>query len=352
MRGLIFAAIGLGLVACTAPEVVPVPAETAWQFDAHASALRAASCPEGTAFERAISLPISVTEIERGTPAQQAKALQGMSFVGAWHLTADNPNFGGLSGLAVMRSGSLLAINDAGVWVWIGIDPETGAPDGIGSIANMRAADGNFFASKKAGDSEGLAFRDGLALVSFEQEHRIEAFDLEGCGTAARAARVVDLPSVILDQRVPNNRGAEALSLFGDGALQVGFEVRNLEGSPAGRVIGHKTLADVSRLYQPDSYLLTDMDYHGEMMAHVFRAYDPIRGTRVRVRVSPVGGGDGVAFANLKSPLPVDNFEGIAFGQSPSGASRIWLISDDNFNPAKQRTLLFAFDLDSTLPDQ
>ncbi len=346
MRGLILAVTGLGLAACTAPEVVSKPAGTPWQFETHASALRAASCPDGVAFERAISLPISVTEIDRGTPDQQARALNGMSFAGAWHLTAGNPNFGGLSGLAVMPSGSLLAINDAGVWVWIGIDPETGAPDGIGSIANMRAADGNFFARKQAGDSEGLTFRDGLALVSFEQQHRIEAFDLEGCGTAARAARVVDLPSVILGMRLPNNRGAEALSLFGDGALQVGFEVRNMEGSPAGRVVGHKALTDVSRLYQPDSYLLTDMDYHGEMMAHVFRAYDPIRGARVRVRVSPVGGGNEVAFADLKPPLPVDNFEGIAFGRSPSGVRRIWLISDDNFNPDKQRTLLFAFDLD------
>ncbi|MCF6329138.1 MAG: esterase-like activity of phytase family protein, partial [Henriciella sp.] len=191
MRGFILAVTGLGLVACTAPETVSKPAGTPWQFETHESALRAASCPEGVGFERAISLPISVTEIDRGTPDQQARALKGMSFSGAWHLTADNPNFGGLSGLAVMPSGSLLAINDAGVWVWIGIDSETGAPDGIGSIANMRAADGNFFARKQAGDSEGLAFRDGLALVSFEQQHRIEAFDLEGCGTAARAARVV-----------------------------------------------------------------------------------------------------------------------------------------------------------------
>jgi hypothetical protein len=50
--------------------------------------------------------------------------------------------------------------------------------------------------------------------------------------------------------------------------------------------------------------------------------------------------GDGL----FKQPLPVDNFEGVAIGQAPSGATRIWLISDDNFS-GNQRTLLLALDL-------
>ena len=356
MRGLWVGLLAIGVSACVAAEE-PAPlvqtkvgdyhgGNAPWHFDDHAATLRTASCPEGTAFERAVPLHIEADAIDSGSAKQQAEQLQGMRFAGAWHLTADDENFGGLSGLAVMRSGSLLAISDAGAWVSIGIDPATGAPDGLGSIGYMRDANGKFFATKRKGDSEGLAFHDGLALVSFEQRHRIEAFDLEGCGMAARAARVVRLPAVVGGKKVPDNRGAEALSLFQGGGLQVGFEFRTREGSPAGRVVADRDLTDTSPLYQPGLYLLTGMDYRGDMMIHVFRAYDPLRGSRVRVRVSPVAGGDDIAFADLKSPLPVDNFEGVAFGAAPSGATRIWLISDDNFNPDKQRTLLFAFDLD------
>ncbi len=108
--------LGFGLAACTAPEItgqkiaVPVPEETApaeavtaWRFDQHAADLRAASCPGGTAFERAQTLAIIATPVDRGTAGQQDQALNGMSFAGAWHLTADEPNFGGLSGLTVLR---------------------------------------------------------------------------------------------------------------------------------------------------------------------------------------------------------------------------------------------------------
>ncbi len=358
MQKLIIGLVGLGLVGCVAPEGAPEPPAVAtdtvivdlvdqdiWKFADHADALRAASCPEGTVFTRPQSMPIKAVEIDRGSAAEQAAALHNLTFAGAWHLSSDEPNFGGLSGLAVMRPGLLLAISDAGAFVWIGIDPYTGSPDEIGLIGYMRDVDGKVFGRKVEADSEGLAFREGLALVSFEQDHRIAAFDIEGCGTSARAAPVVDLPAVILGKRVPDNRGAEALALHDDGGLQVGFETATREGSPTGHVVGDRELSDMSRLNQPSLYLLTGMDYHAGMVAHIYRSYDPIRGSRIQLRVSSVASGEDIAFADLKSPLPVDNFEGVTFGTSPTGKTRLWLISDDNFNP-RQRTLLFAFDLD------
>ena len=340
--------VGLSLAACAAPEVTPPISEIAqteptkpWRFDDHANALKIASCPDGTAFERAQALTITATQIDRGTTDQQAVALQNMRFAGAWHLTADDSNFGGLSGLAVLRSGSLLAVSDTGAFVWIGIDPGTGAPDGLGSIGYMRDGKGKLFVGKAAADAEDLVLRDGLALVSFEQEHRIEAFDLEGCGAAARAAHVVDLPGVVDGKKVPRNKGTEALAL--DDALWAGYEMRQLQGSPMGRVLSDGSLDQLSYAGQPGLYLQTGADFNARGRAVIYRAYDPARGTRVILEVQ---GKDGAtAKAALKPPLPVDNFEGVAFGRAPSGATRIWLISDDNFS-AKQRTLLFAFDLD------
>ncbi|MDJ0922200.1 MAG: esterase-like activity of phytase family protein [Henriciella sp.] len=354
MRSLLATSTFIALTACAAPEPTPgpaaavpadvsseiVPSLEAWDFETAAADLRAASCPDGVEFTRAQSLPLGITEIDRG-PDAQADAIAGLVFAGAWHLTADNPSFGGLSGLDTLRSGSLLAVSDAGAFVQIGIDPDTGAPDGLGSISYMLGAEGRQLKGKTSADAEGLVFKNGLALVSFERDHRIEAFDLEGCGAAARAARVADLPGQVEGEDVPNNRGAEALSF--DDQLFIGFEFRGPKGAPTTRLMEDGSL-DLSLYERPPAFhLQTGSDLENGGRATVFRAYDPVRGNRILVEVTTADGRTGEA--RLKSPLPVDNFEGIAFGTNPESQTRIWLISDDNFNPDNQRTLLFAFDV-------
>ncbi|MEQ3746892.1 MAG: esterase-like activity of phytase family protein [Henriciella sp.] len=348
MRVFLGGLIGLSIAACAAPDVQqPSPADTPqlpWTFEANAVDLRLKSCPEGIAFERAQSMPISVESISVGTSSDQERAMTGASFVGAWHLTSDEPNFGGLSGLGTMRSGSLLAVSDAGAFVWIGIDPDTGAPDGIGSISYMRGADGDFLSGKREGDSEGLVYKDGLALVSFERHHRIEAFDLEGCGAASLAASIADLPDVIDGKKVPDNKGPEALSLLSNGELRAGFEFRKSEGSPAGLILEDGSLGMLEYAGQPGAFLQTGADHTETIGAQLFRAYDPARGNRNLIYVYDDSAR--IAKIEIANPLPADNYEGIAIGTSPAGAQRLWVISDDNFNSARQRTLLLAFDID------
>ena len=344
MRYLPLLAI-LGLSTCTAstPQAsIDSTSETLWRFDEHADALRQASCPDGVEYKRAESLTIRIIDAELGSSTARARNVSGMTLSGAWQLEADNAEFGGLSGLDVLGSGSLLAVTDDGKFAWIGIDAETGVPDGLGAMAYMRGEAGKIFPYKRAADSEDLVVRDGLAFVSFEQDHRIAAYDLESCGTAARAAPVAALGKVIDGNILANNRGPEALA-FSDETLLVGFEAHDKGGSPIGRVLIDGKLTDLKRTQQSSLYVLTGMDSHDGLTASVFRAYDPVRGTRAILRVDD--GLDRVAEANLKNPLPVDNFEGVAIGANPAGTTRIWLISDDNFS-SDQRTLLLAFDLD------
>ncbi|MEL6414235.1 MAG: esterase-like activity of phytase family protein [Pseudomonadota bacterium] len=343
----LFLTVLAALSACTAADVQPsepreeVAAAPVWSFAEQASALRAQSCPDGVSFRRADSISIDVIEAERGTANARDLNLSGVSLAGAWHLESES-GFGGLSGLDVMRSGSLLAIADNGKFVWIGIDPETGAPDGVGSMAYMHDGEGNVWSDKLAADAEGLSFRDGLALVSFERDHRVEAYDLEGCGAAARAALVGRLDTVVDGNRLGDNRGPEALALTGD-QLSLGFESHASGGSPVGDLRTDGTLNDLSRTEQPALYLLTGMDAADGLTVKIFRAYDPVQGPRGQVQVESAEGL--IAEAKLKKPLPVDNYEGIAIGKAPSGQTRIWLISDDNFSNS-QRTLLLALDLD------
>lgn len=348
MRLFVFLSI-LALSACTAADVQPRetdkdPVEAGlWKYQHHASELRATSCPEASAFTRAPSIDLKIVEAERGPADARRLNLSAMKLSGAWHLKSEDPEFGGLSGLEVMRSGSLLAVTDDGKFAWIGIDPETGTPDGSAALAAMRDTDGNVFATKRDADAEDLALRDGLAFVSFEQDHRIAAYDLESCGAAARAAPVVDLDLVVAGRRLENNRGPEALA-FSDGGLAVGFEMRANGGSPVGLVQTNGALQSVHRTQQPRLYLLTAIDQQDGLQAAIFRTYDPARGPRAIVTVRD--NSSEIARAVLRKPLPVDNFEGVAIGLSPAGKPRIWVVSDDNFS-RDQRTLLLALDLDS-----
>jgi len=50
----------------------------------------------------------------------------------------------------------------------------------------------------------------------------------------------------------------------------------------------------------------------------------------------------GQELAVIRSPLPVDNFEGVAARAAPDRSVLIYILSDDNFN-AMERTLLLQF---------
>ena len=55
-------------------------------------------------------------------------------------------------------------------------------------------------------------------------------------------------------------------------------------------------------------------------------------------------GGLGPVLISLKLPGTTDNFEGVS-AERLNGRTRLYILSDDNFNPA-QRTLLLGFDVD------
>ena len=52
----------------------------------------------------------------------------------------------------------------------------------------------------------------------------------------------------------------------------------------------------------------------------------------------------GKEIADLRSPINVDNMEGLSVTQE-GGRTIVWIASDDNFNPM-QRSLLLKFALD------
>jgi hypothetical protein len=79
----------------------------------------------------------------------------------------------------------------------------------------------------------------------------------------------------------------------------------------------------------------------GERTAAMLRAWDPLRGNRIALKI--LRGTTLVDQMDLARPMTVDNFEGLAAVPQADGRIRFYLLSDDNASPS-QRTLLLAFD--------
>ncbi|MBA3068036.1 MAG: hypothetical protein FP825_06090 [Hyphomonas sp.] len=343
----------LTLAACTAPgaEIEPLTAEPApaaallWQAETAAGAIRAASCPPGDSAPQAFqTLPLTAAPL---TPKQadvlSGRLPAGARLAGAWELGADDPNFGGLSGLAVEDEASLLAVTDAGGWVRIAL---TGGAPASASIAYMRGAGGKFLHGKLENDAEGLAYRDGVAYVSFERDFRIEAFAIGTCGAAAKAVEIAALPAAFEGKPLDANEGPEALTLTPEGHLRFGFEGASTSVSPVGRVLADGSAAwSGARAANPAGFALVGMDSvrlsgGTDLDITLFRAFDPLRGARSVLRWGPGEAGQ----LALSRPALTDNFEGLAAQTLDSGDLRLWIVSDDNFSNL-QRTLLYAFDV-------
>lgn len=347
-------------VACGGPErregtperaAVPAISTGIWSFAKEAANLRARSCPDGVSFARASGFEMTASPVELAPPALLAERLSGLEYAGGWHLTSDWEGFGGLSGLAVMRSGSLLAVSDQGDFVWIAM--EDGAPAGKGNHAPMLNDTGDEITGKRRQDGEGLALRDGLALVSFERDHRILAFDLEGCGANARGAEFVAIPARPsgMERALEPNGGLEGLALSGEGHLFAAVETQD-GGVPLDAVFldgaGAAMFAARHRLPARGPLRATGLDFIGDDLLTVHRHYDRQAGNTINLTRTPIGPdfepGESEVLVRLDAQTSVDNFEAVAVYQRSDGAPRIYLLSDDNFN-SSQRTLLLAFDL-------
>ena len=350
-KSVLIASLLLGLAACSAPEpvapvtVAPTSASALWSFETSARALRAESCPPGTPDLSPLAIEIAAAPVELGIVHANSALPASVTFAHGWSLTSGNENFGGLSGLETLPDGNLLTVSDIGAFVWIGLSGSE--PNGTGKLAYMLGPDGKQLSGKSQGDAEGLALRDGLALVSFERDHRIEAFDLQDCGADARAAHVARLPFEVSGKPIGENQGAEALSILPAGTLKFGLESLFGGPSPLGIVLANGDgLLTGEMAANPGGYSLVGLDETVDasgkpVTVTLYRSYDPIRGNRNIVTWST-----SKLQIELKRPMLVDNFEGVAAEFIDSDTLRIWLISDNNFS-ARQQTLLYAFDVDT-----
>lgn len=249
-----------------------------------------------------------------------------MRLVGAWRLTADDRRFGGLSALAIDR-GRLLALSDSGVTFRFS---PPGQGDGMVAIADVGEGPGSPLL-KANRDSESLA-RDPRGRgwwVGYEGRNTVWLYD----GDFRHRLGSIDFGK----KRWPRNVGIEAmltdpgqLILLPEGGNER-VDVMNGQARSSPLRGADSRISDAAR--SPDGTVLVLLRKVG---ATGFRN---ALGVLTRNREGWT--------VTRRVPLDLGRFanaEGLAVQSLGHGAVRLWIVTDDNFQPP-MTTMLFALDL-------
>ena len=270
-----------------------------------------------------------------------------LEFVSGIAVSSTNRYFGGISDLHIFADGKVLAITDKGKWIRTTLKHDKeGNLIGLaeGDITPLKTPGGKALKGKKKSDAEGLTQTEDGFLVSFERRHRIWRY--AGDDPVDSAAEKTPLPTGL--DEMPANGGLESLLQLDAGRLLTFSEDLVADN---GHTRGWLRNGDVWQpvfLTKPDDFSPTGMARlaNGDVLV-LERSYSVLKGPAARIRlldpdkIKPQAVLAGREIGHLKGSMTVDNMEGIST-QMTSKGERIYLISDDNFNPL-QRTLILMF---------
>ncbi len=271
---------------------------------------------------------------------------------GGVELTSGAAGFGGLSDLELEPGGAgLLAVTDEGRWLSGRLHyDESGDLAGVtdARLGWLHDPAGRSLAqaAKRRQDAEALTrLPDGSLLVAFERDHRIERF----AGGLDATPETFPAPPGLA--AAPANAGLEALVTLPDGRL-LAFTEGQRQGDGLVAYLRDSSgdwqtlLLEATGLFRPTgAALLPDGD-----VLLLERRYTILGGPGARLSrialdtIRPGARLRGEEIAEIRPPLTVDNFEGVAVHRAGDGNLRITLLSDDNFSPL-QRTLVVQFEL-------
>jgi len=314
-------ALGLGLALLAGPAAGPVSADPV--------AVRATPVP-----------------LDAGDPT--VATVGRLRYRGGLRLIAESPLFGGFSALGISADGArMVTISDRAQRLSARLTYDAAgnlvglADSDLGSLADLHSFP---LSDPLEWDVEAMSpGAEGEIIVAFENRHRLWRY-LPG------RAVPVPMPAPAELMQMPPNSGIKGLTLLADGRLLAltpgirgradaigwvsdpeGWSVLTYDATDNFQVSGTTTLPDGDVLVLERLYVL--------------RGGNAVRLKRVAagaIRAGAVLAGEVVA--ELRPPLTVDNFEGVAARRGAKGEALIYLVSDDNFN-ADQRTLLMMFEL-------
>jgi hypothetical protein len=275
-----------------------------------------------------------------------------LTFLAGFELRSEDARFGGLSGLAMDRTGrGLLILSDRGRWLSaeLKLDPG-GSLIGFGTwkMGPLPPLKGRRL-GRYDRDAEGIAqVGDDSYIVTFEQNHRAWLYQLSQESFVSPPVQL-DMPAELA--RAPSNGGLEAVTVLPDGKILALTErYKDRDGYLKGWLLGDRGFVRVA-YRQAGGFSPTDLATSATGDIFVLeRRYDLLRGPAVRILEFPSANlnsgvlADGRELLRLEHPLTVDNFEGLATHEEAQGDEIFYLVSDNNFS-LLQRTLLLQFRL-------
>lgn len=289
--------------------------------------------------------PVDTRQILTFTALQVPKVDLGpLELGGAWTLHSPNSDFGSYSALVALGDGTLLAASDKGSMMRFSPPGAPRAPVSIGYFGQDPTR------AKRWLDIESMT-RDpvsGRLWLGFEYDTRIERFDPD-----FRAKATVRPKSM---RGWSGNSGPEAMVRLADGRFIVISEgaKRWFGGDVPGVLFPSDPVQgaepDTFRFEPPAGYRPVDMAQLPDgrvviLLRSIVWGLPPGFAGKL-VLADPANIRKGAAWqweplADLASPLPTDNFEGLAVEPDADGSRVLWLISDDN-SSILQRTLLLS----------
>ncbi len=289
-----------------------------------------------------------------------------LTYLGGAELRSRHADFGGLSGLVIGPDGTdMLMVTDTGFWLSADAVYRDGRIVDLvdAEIAPILDEAGAPMTGKTDADAEAVTLRpdgatEGQALVAFERNDRIAAYDIARDGFAARAMPL-PVPDGFAD--LVDNRGIEALvavpktaGVLPGALIAIAEEGASETADTPGFIIGGAeegrftvtdiagfAITDAVRLPASGDLILLERRFRAPATLHIALRHVAIGDVRPGATVT------GARIAEFDLRQEIDNMEGLALHEDASGRTVLTLVSDDNFNPL-QRTLLLQFELDDS----
>lgn len=288
-----------------------------------------------------------------------AESFGRLEFRGGLELTSSAPEFGGLSSLAVSTDGNeLLAVSDEGWWFKASLGYAGGKPVAIRNtiLGPLVGTDGRRPRFKADRDAEAMCLsRPGVfagnLYVGFESHPHLFRYDLKS-GLPAPSPVRIPIPAAL--RKGPYNGEFESLGCLREGRKEgpfVAIAEDNFDsaGNIRAWIFGAGRAREFSIARYQD-YKITDLTLlPDDDILTVERSFSPSSFPGMAIRRFSLGASEQgrpvlpeLLFAGRQPFYAVDNMEGIS-AHYVGDELRISVISDDNYNHGRQRTLIYQF---------
>jgi len=302
--------------------------------------------PSSASFPESSTEPVVATAIPLDPSTPERRRFGRLRYVGGWHLTSRQRNFGGYS--ALHGDGRhFLTIADTGQYLLFTMERGQIVRTRFGDLPGFPGPTGN----KRDRDAESMTVGpEGDVWVGFEYRNAVMRYS-------------GDLSTVLSTGWPPamanwaRNSGAEAMVRLEGGRFVIFAEGKMIApGVKAALMFPGDPTQSRNRPFQfgyrpPKGYVPSDAallpDGRIIVLNRRFGLLDGFSAALTIVDPAAIAPGAkvaGEALGEFAPPLNIDNMEGITATQE-GGRTMLWLISDDNQVPI-ERTLLLKFQLD------